>query len=311
MAKTILYILLLACLIFCPCCASENTNRVEITLKVASLMYKPVKWDKDVNMRQLDKAIREARRQGAELIVTPEGALEGYVVNQVIRASGQKKRQLTEKFNSLAEPCDGPYIRHFQRLSKELSVYLVLAFLEADNGKTFNTAILLDPDGAIAGKYRKTHFAQGYSVGEKQGDNPVGYSRGTKYPVFNVGSSKIGIMICFDRRVPEAAGRLVRNGADFIINPAYGMEGDCNRDFISARARENNVPVLFVHPEQTVFCDKHAEIKSDIRPEGHADRIAIIQVVILEDGKEASAKKQAGFCLTLQNNGDYNQSCGN
>jgi predicted amidohydrolase len=254
-------------------------------------MYKPVKWDKDVNMRQLEKAIREARRQGAELIVTPEGALEGYVVNQVIRASGQTKQQLTKRFNDLAEPCNGPYIRYFKKLSKELSVYLVLAFLEADRGKTFNTAILLDPNGAIAGKYRKTHFAQGYSAGEKQGDNPVGYSRGTKYPVFNVGSSKIGIMICFDRRVPEVAGRLMRNGADFIINPAYGMKGDCNRRFISARAKENNVPVLFVHPEQTVFSDEHGEIKSDIRPGADANRMAIIPVDMLGDNPEASAKK--------------------
>ena len=254
--------MLLACVASYSCSATESTNREESTLRVASLMYKPVKWDKNENVQQLDKAIRKARRKGAELIVTPEGALEGYVVNEVIRASGQTKQKLAKRFNDLAEPCDGPYIQHFQKLSKELDVFLVLAFLEADQGNTYNTAILIGPDGTIAGKYRKTHFDQGYSTGTKQGDNPIGYSRGTEYPVFNVGSSKIGIMICFDRRVPEVAGRLVKNGASFIINPAYGMKGDCNRRFISARARENNVPVLFVHPEQTVFSDEHGEIRS-------------------------------------------------
>jgi len=264
-----------------PCSAAENTDREVKVLKIASLMYKPVKWDKDMNLRQLDKAVREARREGAELIVTPEGALEGYVVNQVIRASGQTRSELAKRFDALAEPCDGPYIRHFQKLSRELDVYLVLGFLEADDGKTYNTAILIGPNGTIAGKYRKTHFAQGYSAGEKQGDNPVGYSRGTKYPVFDVGSSRIGIMICFDRRVPEVAGRLVRNGADLIINPSYGMKGDCNRGFISARAKENNVPVLFVHPEQTVFSDEHGDIRSDIRPGADDVRIVMISVNIL------------------------------
>lgn len=283
--------MLLACVASYSCSATESTNRIESTLRVASLMYKPVKWNKNVNLRQLDKAIRKARRKGAELIVTPEGALEGYVVNQVIRASEQTKQKLAKRFNDLAEPCDGPYIQHFQKLSKELDVFLVLAFLEADQGNTYNTAILIGPDGTIAGKYRKTHFAQGYSTGAKQGDNPTGYSRGTKYPVFNVGYSKIGIMICFDRRVPEVAGRLVKNGANFIINPAYGMKGDCNRRFISARARENNVPVLFVHPEQTVFGDEHGEIRSDIRPKANDARMVIIPIDILGGSPESSAKK--------------------
>ena len=119
------------------------------TLRVASLMIRPVKWDKDANRARLERAIREAQRAGAELIVTPEGALEGYVVNEVIRATGAKRRELTERFGALAEPCDGPYIQHFRELCQELQVHLVLGFLEADAGKTYNTAILIRPDGSV------------------------------------------------------------------------------------------------------------------------------------------------------------------
>ena len=268
---------MVTCVVSCALFTSQAVGPAARTLKVASLMYRPAKWDKDANKEGLEKAIREARDMGAELIVTPEGALEGYVVNEVIRAEGHVRAELTKRFNALAEPAEGPYIRHFRRLCKELQVYLVLGFLEADGGGTYNTAVLIDPNGAVAGKYRKTHFAQGYSTGEDKGDNPAGYLRGGEYPVFDVDQWKMGIMICFDRRVPQVAGRLAENGATFIVNPSYGMKGDCNREFISARAAENTVPIIFVHPEQTVFSDRNGRILSDIRPDDDA-RIVIIKI---------------------------------
>ena len=270
-------------LVFVAAClgyASPTPAPAKHTLRVASLTVKPVKWDKEANKRQLERVIREAKRQGAELIVTPEGALEGYVVNEVIRAAGQERRGLTERFNALAEPCDGPYIQHFRKLSRELDVTLVLGFLEAEGANTYNTAILIRADGTIAGKYRKTHFAQGYRNGNDKGDNPPGYLRGTEYPVFDLGAYKIGIMICYDRREPIVARRLVQNGAEFIVNPAYGMMGDCNREFISARAKENNVPILFVHPEQTVYSDGQGRIQLDLRPKGDEERVAVFPMEI-------------------------------
>jgi len=279
-------IVLLVGMALCPCVAPGADGPAEKgPLKVAGLMVLPVKWDKDANAKKLDAAIREAHKEGARLIVTPEGALEGYVVNKVRRATGQKRRELTERFNRLAEPADGPYIRRFQRLCKELRVFLVLGFLEADGAKTYNTAILIDPAGTIVGKYRKTHFAQGYDVGRKKGDNPPGYSRGKDYPVFDVEGRKLGIMICYDRRVPEVARRLKAAGADFIVNPAYGIMGDRNRDFISSRAKENRVPFLFVHPNQTVFSTADGKIRMDRRPKDGGKRICIVSIETARSGK--------------------------
>jgi predicted amidohydrolase len=241
-------------------CRAPAIATAPITLRIASLMIRPVKWDKAANRQRLERAIRKAKEQGAELIVTPEGALEGYVVNEVIQATGQKRQELTDRFNALAEPCNGPYVRHFQELSKELKVHLVLGFLEADQGKT--------------------HFAQGYRNGPNKGDNPPGYLRGTEYPVFALGEHRVGIMICYDRREPVVAQRLVQNGAELILNPSYGMMGDCNREFIAARAEENGVPILFVHPEQTVFSDTQGEIKLDVRPQADEPRLALLSVRI-------------------------------
>jgi len=272
--------LFLACAMVHTGCASSKARPAQQPLRVASLMIKPVKWDKEANKLRLDAAIREAKRQGAELVVTPEGALEGYVVNEVIGATGADRQELTARFNALAEPLNGPYIRHFQQLSKELGIHLVLGFLEADGGNTYNTAVLIRPDGAIAGRYRKTHFAQGYRNGNVKGNNPPNYLRGTEYPTFLLGPHRIGMMICYDRQKPVVAKRLVDNGAQFIINPAFGMMGDCNREFLSARARENHIPILFVHPEQTVFSNAQGEIEMDLRPKADDSRLALISIEI-------------------------------
>lgn len=260
--------------------AAGQADEWKSTLVAGGLMLRPVKWEKEVNKRRLEGAIREAKRKGAELIVTLEGALEGYVVNEVIRATGAERQVLTENFNALAEPVGGPYIKHFRRLCKELKVHLILGFLERDGGKMYNTAVLIRPDGRVAGKYRKTHFAQGYSNEDEKGDNPPGYLRGAEYPVFEIAGRKMGIMICYDRQKPIVAKRLVENGAEFIINPAYGMMGDCNCEFLSSRGKETGVPILFVHPEQTVETDERGKVRLDLRPKEDEGRIVIMSMEI-------------------------------
>ncbi|MBN1908187.1 MAG: carbon-nitrogen hydrolase family protein [Pirellulales bacterium] len=272
--------------------AAEPPTAESGAIRTAGLIFQPAKWDKDENTRRLDIAIRKAQKDGAQLVVTPEGALEGYVVNEVIRATGEKRQELTDRFNTLAEPIDGPHIRHFQELCKELNIHLVLGFLEADEGKTYNTAVVIGPEGKIIGKYRKTHFAQGYSHGDKKGDNPPSYTRGTEYPVFDVGSAKMGVMICFDRRVPKVARRLVENGAQIIVNPSYGMSGDKNRRYISDRAKETGVPVLFVHPKQAVFATADGQIAADVRPKKGQETTCMVSIRPISEIKKSKDEKK-------------------
>ena len=87
---------------------------------------------------------------------------------------------------------------------------MVLGFLELDNETTYNTCILIDPDGDIIGKYSKTHFAQGYTI------NPSCYVPGEQYPVFQTPFGKIGMMICYDGFFPEVSRELSNRGAEVI-----------------------------------------------------------------------------------------------
>jgi deaminated glutathione amidase len=219
-------------------------------MRVASLSVLPAKWDKDANSAKIEILVRKAAAAGAQLIITPEGALEGYVVNEVIGARDpERKVALARRFRALAEPLDGPYARRFIKLADDLNIHLVLGMLELDGEDLFNTVALFGPDGSVVGVYRKTHFAQGYDV------NPPGYKPGGAYPVFDVGPMKVGMMICFDRQLPEPARRLALAGAELILCPAYGGWGEFNTWRMRIRAQENQTQVIFTHPQQSLIID--------------------------------------------------------
>jgi predicted amidohydrolase len=230
-------------------------------LRVASASVLPEKWDKETNWKRVEKMVREAAEMGgAKLVVTPEGVLEGYVINEVNAVKGAaEKKEIMERFINVAEALDGVYIGKASNLSKELGIYLVFGFLEKRNTKLYNTVILIDPDGDIIGRYSKTHFAQGYEI------NPDVYTAGDEYPVFNTPFGKVGMIICYDRQLPEPARIMALKGAQVLFVPAYGSyteETGWNTILMRTRAYENEFPVVFCNPFQSLLIDDDGDIKA-------------------------------------------------
>jgi predicted amidohydrolase len=235
--------------------AAAHSAETTRTLRVGSIAFIPVKWDKAANARTIERMVREAAGRGARLVVAPEGALEGYLINEVNREKdASRKAELARRFREIAEPMDGPYMTRFRRLADELDIHLVVGLLERDDGRLFNTAVLLGPDGRIAGKYHKSHFMQGYDA------NPPGYTPGGEYPVFDIGPLTAGIMICFDRQPPEPARALALHGADLILCPAYGSYGKWNTRLMQVRAYENDVFVIYTNPHHHFIIDTDGEL---------------------------------------------------
>jgi len=262
--------------------AAQGESTRPKTLRIASCSIFPAKWDKAGNSDKIERVVREAAGKGAQLVITPEGVLEGYVVNEVIHEKdSEKKAQLTQRFNELAEPIDGPYLARFRKLADSLDIHLILGFLERDGDKTYNSAALLGPDGRLVGRYRKTHFAQGYDV------NPPGYTPGNEYPVFDIGPLKVGMMICFDRQVPETARQLALAGADLIACPSYGSKGDWNTRLMQVRAYENQAWVTFTHPEQSLIIDRNGKLLD----ETSQDQFVIREIDLTDLAKTRSAFK--------------------
>ncbi|MFC1613741.1 carbon-nitrogen hydrolase family protein [Gemmatimonadota bacterium] len=226
-------------------------------VRVAGASVLTDKWDKSTNWRRIEKAVREAALEaGADLVVTPEGVLEGYVINEVNQERDPEKKALLIQ---LGEPLDGLYIEKACRLAKELDIFFVFGFLERSDSLLFNTAVLIDPEGEIIGKYSKTHFAQGYDV------NPGFYRAGEDYPVFRTPFGAVGILICYDRQNPEPARILAIKGAQLLLVPSYGsydLQDGWNTTLLRTRAYENSFPVVFCHPFQTLLITGSGELKA-------------------------------------------------
>lgn len=251
----------------------KNQEQTITSLRVASAAVLPEKWDKETNWKRVEKMVREAVEMGgAELVVTPEGVLEGYVINEVnaVEKPGKKKKIL-EKFKNIAEPVNGEYINKTCNLSNELNIYLVFGFLEERNSKLYNSVILIDPEGDIIGRYSKTHFAQGYDI------NPDVYTAGDEYPVFDTPFGKVGMIICYDRQLPEPARIMALKGAQVLFVPAYGgytEETGWNTVLMRTRAYENEFPVVFCNPFQSLLIDDDG----DIRAFGNAGEIVYYNI---------------------------------
>jgi predicted amidohydrolase len=217
----------------------------DISFVVAGLRVTPDRWDKSSNFRKLDSYARQAAARGANVVVTPEGFLDGYV--------GNDRRLDRAKYLSMVEPLDGPLIGRARSLALELKIYLALGFPELRGEQIFNSVAIFGPDGALVSRYSKTHC----------GGEPHN-TEGTEFPIVRTPFGRWGTLICLDRQLPETSRILAIKGAQVIFVPSYGMYGEINDAMMRTRAYENGVYVVFVHPKRCMMVDpKGAVIAED------------------------------------------------
>ena len=166
---------------------------------------------------KLMAGIRDCARQGAELVVLQE------------LHNGLYFCQTEDPANfDLAEPIPGPSTEAFGKLAKELGVVLVLSLFERRMpGLHHNTAVVLERDGSIVGKYRKMHIPDDPAYYEKFYFTPgdLGFT-----PI-QTSVGKLGVLICWDQWYPEAARLMALAGADLLIYPtAIGWESTDSAD---------------------------------------------------------------------------------
>lgn len=166
------------------------------------------------NCRLFEPLLADAARQKADLVVLPE-TLTYY--------------GLGKTYAECAEPVPGPTTEYFGKLAKQHDYYVVVGLIERDRHLIYNTSVLLGPDGAIVGKYRKTTLPRS--------EIEAGVMPGDEYPVFDTRFGKVGMMICYDGFFPEVARQLSNRGAEVIAWPVWG----CNPLLAEARACENHV----------------------------------------------------------------------
>lgn len=167
--------------------------------------------DRNDNMRRLADKIKALASEGAELVVLQELHNSLYFCQ-------------TENVGNfdLAEPIPGPSTDFFGNLAKELGIVIVTSLFERRAaGLYHNTAVVIERDGTIAGKYRKMHIPDDPAYYEKFFFTPgdMGF-----HPI-NTSVGRLGVLVCWDQWYPEAARLMALQGADMLIYPtAIGYE---------------------------------------------------------------------------------------
>ncbi|HEY5674941.1 MAG TPA: carbon-nitrogen hydrolase [Malonomonas sp.] len=179
-------------------------------LKVG-LVQQSCSADRSDNLRKSVAGIRQAAKQGAQLVVLQELHTGPYFC----------QLETTSNFD-LAETIPGPSTTEFGAIAKELGIVLVTSLFEKRApGLYHNTAVVLESDGTIAGCYRKMHIPDDPGYYEKfyftpgdLGFTPIETSLGT-----------LGVLVCWDQWYPEAARLMAMAGAELLIYPtAIGFD---------------------------------------------------------------------------------------
>jgi len=199
-----------------------------ITVAVAQM--DPHLGDYERNLGRICALTQEALSHGARLVVFPECATSGYGFGDLPSA------------HAVAEPVPGPTTEALADLCRAHSTaeggpYVVVGVLERtdDPDVVYNSAVLVGPEGWI-GCYRKAHLPLlGVDRFTTPGD--------TGFLVWDTSIGRLGIIICYDLRFPEAMRALALSGADIVALPTNWPDGSQNApQFVTrTRALENRV----------------------------------------------------------------------
>jgi len=167
--------------------------------------------DRAANVARLEQNIRACAAKGAELVILQE-------LHNGLYFCQTENPDVFEQ----AETIPGPSTISFGKLAKELEVVLVLSLFEKRTaGLYHNTAVVIEKDGTIAGKYRKMHIPDDPAYYEKFYFTPGD----TGFEPIQTSVGKLGVMVCWDQWYPEAARLMAMTGAEILIYPtAIGWE---------------------------------------------------------------------------------------
>ena len=195
-------------------------------------------WNREETLKKADRLVREAAKQGAKIILLQELFETPYFC---------QKHDFTymDLCTTLEE---NPAVNHFKEVAKELDVVIPVSFFERAGNTAFNTVAVIDADGTVLGKYRKTHIPDGMPYAEKFFFTPGD----TGFKVWKTKYASIGVGICWDQWFPEAARCMALMGAELLLYPtAIGSEPVLQKDSrphwqrcMQGHAAANIMPVI-------------------------------------------------------------------
>jgi predicted amidohydrolase len=193
----------------------------EVTIAVVQMH--PHLADVQENLVQMSHFIEEiCLRQKTDLIVFPELATTGY--------------ECGVRFTDLAERVPGPTVNLIAQQAREFSTHVAFGLVAKKRVESilYNAAVLVGPDGELAGEVHKVHL---------RGEERLAFRPGYRYPVLETGFGQVGLLLGWDLAFPEAARSLVLDGAELLCVLANWEQPHSEewRSYVRARAYENAV----------------------------------------------------------------------
>ena len=179
-------------------------------IKVAALQL-AFGEDTGENIRNVSDLVREAHGKGAQVVLPPELFEGPYFC-----------RTEDEGLFATAKPTEEhPSVLAMQALAAELGIWIPTSFFEADGPHHYNSLAMINPDGKVAGVYRKSHIPDGPGYEEKFYFRPGN----TGFKVWPGAGTTLGVGICWDQWYPETARAMMLMGAEILFYPtAIGTE---------------------------------------------------------------------------------------
>jgi N-carbamoylputrescine amidase len=168
--------------------------------------------DRDANVEHGLEALGRAASAGARLVGFAELAFDPF----------HPQRPAVGDVAALAEPIPGPTTEAFAKRAAELGVVVVLNLFERNGGRTFDASPVIDADGRLLGVTRMVHITD-YDRFHERGYYAPG---DTGAPVYVTAVGRIGVAICYDRHYPEYMRALALAGADVVLVPQAGTDGE-------------------------------------------------------------------------------------
>jgi predicted amidohydrolase len=213
-------------------------------VRVVAVDYRPEKTESSAESVSQFLQVIEKVVPAADIIVLPEG----------ITVVGTGK-----SYAEVAETIPGPTTARLGEMARAKHSYIVAGIYEREGPAIYNTAVLIDRNGNLAGKYRKVYLPREEMEG--------GLTPGSDYPVFRTDFGKVGMMICWDLQYTDPARELALGGAELILMPIWGG----NLVLGKARAIENHVFLAssgYDYP--TYILDPDGEVLSEAPHRGAA-----------------------------------------
>lgn len=165
----------------------------------------------DENIGKADVLVREAANKGAQIILLQELFETPYFC----------QKEKSDYYAYATELEQNKAVQHFIQVAKELQVVLPISFYEKKNQARYNSLAVIDVNGEVLGKYRKSHIPDGPGYEEKFYFKPGD----TGFKVWDTRYAKIGVGVCWDQWYPEAARCMALMGAELLFYPtAIGSE---------------------------------------------------------------------------------------